>query len=64
MRYELSDFERAAIRPMQPNKPERRVRWREGNPVTCFACKRLRRNERTKLKPRSAARLISHPATP
>jgi hypothetical protein len=31
-------------------KPERRVRWREGNLVTCFACNTLRRNDRAKLR--------------
>ena len=29
MRYELSDYEWAAIKPMLPNKPERRVRRKE-----------------------------------
>ena len=33
-------------------KPERRVSWRNGNAVTCFSCKTMRRNELAQLKAR------------
>lgn len=36
-------------------KPERRVHWREGKPVTCFSCKMRRRSELAKLSRRDAA---------
>jgi hypothetical protein len=37
-------------------KPERRVPWREGNAVTCFACKTARRNERANAARRESRR--------
>ena len=40
-------------------KPERRVIWREGSAVTCFACNVMRRNARMK-----KARAARQTATP